>query len=205
MGAPKALLPDAHGRTLVARAVRALIEGGCDGVLVVTGAETESIRRALRDEASALPWRVVPNAGWQGGMGTSIATGVTALLHDQTLHAVGAVVIAAVDMPAAGAPHIAALIAASAHGRRRVATAWREGADAGAAVAGDAETIIGVPALLPRVDWPQLAQLTGETGARSVLREAGVTSVFIRDHHYDLDTPDALARWRAHDGNAPPA
>jgi len=197
MGAPKALLHDAAGRTLVTRAVRALADGGCNPVLVVAGEEAEAIGRALREQAPALPWRVLPHAGWRGGMGTSIAAGMTALLHDDALHAVAALVIAAVDMPAAGAPHVAALVAASDGGRRRVASAWREGAE-------DAEVIIGVPALLPRGDWPQLAQLTGETGARTLLREDGVISVFIREYHYDLDTPDALARWRAHNGNAPP-
>jgi molybdenum cofactor cytidylyltransferase/nicotine blue oxidoreductase len=125
-------------------------------------------------------------------MGTSIAHAVRMLGLRDDARDVTALLIAACDMPsadvAADVAHVTALIDACDGGSRRVASAWTD--EAGA-------QIMGIPAVLPRGDWPALEVLTGETGARTLLREPGGLSVFIRTRHYDLDTPDALEAWRA--------
>lgn len=184
MGTPKQLLTDRDDVPLVVRAARLLRAGGCDPVLVVIGAHAVALRAVLAGEAVD----IVEHAGWEDGMGTSIAFAVRELSARDATREVAALLIAACDMPSADASHIAALIDASEGGSLRVASAWTD--EAGA-------EITGVPAVLPRRDWPALAALTGETGARALLREPGGLSVFIRTRNYDLDTPDALEAWRA--------
>ncbi|GEM74969.1 nucleotidyltransferase family protein [Vibrio sagamiensis] len=56
----------------------------------------------------------------------------------------------------------------------------------------------GVPALFPACYFSQLAQLSGEHGARSLLREEQYPLLEVRLPHaeYDIDTPEALDRWK---------
>lgn len=188
MGTPKQLLTDRDGVPLVVRAARALRAGGCDPVLVVIGAHAAALRDALRGESVD----VVEHTGWDSGMGTSIAHAVHTLATRDDARDVTALLIAACDMPSADltadVAHVTALIDTCEGGSQRVASAWTD--EAGA-------RITGVPAVLPRRDWPALEALTGETGARALLREPGGLSVFVRTRNYDLDTPDALEAWQA--------
>ena len=57
----------------------------------------------------------------------------------------------------------------------------------------------GHPVLFPRQFFGALQKLSGDQGARSILRSAPVTLVPLPDSHAltDLDTPEAWAAWRA--------
>lgn len=74
--------------------------------------------------------------------------------------------------------------------------------------ANDSETILracdmdgtpGHPVILPARLLPELIRITGDTGARDLLRAHPVTPVPLPGHHAttDLDTPEAWAAWRA--------
>ena len=101
-----------------------------------------------------------------------------------------AVVVLLADMPEVGAGDIDRLIAAFDPG---------EGREICRAVSGDGDP--GHPVLFGRRFFEALAGLTGDRGAREVLREAAefVTEVPTRGRAavVDLDTPEEWAAWRA--------
>ncbi len=75
MGRPKMLLPLPGGATALAAAVLPHLEAGVDRVVVVLGHRAEEIRRGteLPEDARL---RVVVNAGWEGGMASSLRLGI---------------------------------------------------------------------------------------------------------------------------------
>lgn len=102
-GAPKALLRVA-GERFVDRGVRVLRDGGCDPVVVVSGA-------AQFDGA-------VHNPGWEEGIGSSLRAGLDAL------DASPAVVIALADQPLVGAGAVERLVAAWREGAEAVIASY---------------------------------------------------------------------------------
>jgi CTP:molybdopterin cytidylyltransferase MocA len=191
LGHPKQLLADAHGEPLVRRSARLLREAGCSPVVVVTGAWREEVAAAV----SGCGYELVHNANFGDGMGTSIAAAVEYLECSDA----AAILISSCDMPEIESVHYSALIQMSAHGGKRVASGYpdrHDGGVAAASVTATAEPVRGIPALLPRADWPSLRALTGDVGARGLLRDAATLTVFVRGGTFDLDTPDDVAQWR---------
>ena len=74
-GMPKALV-ERDGRLLVERGLATLRTGGCDPVVVVLGAAADEVR-AHADLSGAY---VVYNPDWADGMGSSLRTGLAALV-----------------------------------------------------------------------------------------------------------------------------
>lgn len=184
LGTPKQLLPGADELPLVTRAAQQLLAVGCTPVVVVLGAEAEAVGAAV----GTLPVQCVMNVDWARGMGGSIAAGIAALeAGGDDRAAPEAVLIAACDMPAVTESHLTALLTAAAEGRR-VASAYTRD---------DGTLVRGVPAVLPRTDWPWLRTLTEDHGARDLLRHADTRAVLLPDGALDLDTVADLARWRA--------
>src|SRR6187402_3361996 len=64
------------GKNLLQHAVNAAIGSGCEPVIVVLGANTQTILPEV-DEGEVC---IVHNADWQQGMSTSIRAGITQLL-----------------------------------------------------------------------------------------------------------------------------
>jgi CTP:molybdopterin cytidylyltransferase MocA len=172
LGRPKALVVVA-GRSLVARGVDLLRDGGADPVIVVTGAAE------LAD--SPEPGVVsVRNPDWATGMGSSLAVGLAAAPPDRV-----AAVIALADQPLVGAESVRRLIAAF-EGGARVAVACYEGRPRN-------------PVLIGREHWPEVVALaTGDVGARPFLRSHPdlITHVECGDvgRPDDIDSPEDLAR-----------
>ncbi|MEU7854770.1 nucleotidyltransferase family protein [Nonomuraea sp. NPDC049141] len=98
LGTPKALV-EYEGERLVDRGVRLLEEGGCHPVVVVLGAATVQVRRAV----------TVRNPDWPTGMGSSLRVGLAALPEEAE-----SVVIALVDQPFIRPEAVRALIAGQA-------------------------------------------------------------------------------------------
>lgn len=185
LGEPKALLCGADGVPRVVRVARDLAAAGCAPLVVVLGAEADRVGAALAGEAV----HPVVHPGWAAGMGSSIAAGVAAL----AAHAppqLGAVLVAPCDMPGATVAHLRWLVEASGGGTWRVASGYADGAR-------------GMPAVLPRADFAALRALTGEVGARTLLRGPDVAVVPLADGDGDLDTPEAVRAWRGAWGAAP--
>ncbi|WP_088318253.1 NTP transferase domain-containing protein [Kineosporia sp. R_H_3] len=174
MGTPKGLLRDPDGTPWVARSARALLDGGCDRVLVVTGASAAEVA-AL---AAAPGVRTVEAPDWAEGMGASLRAGLAALSADD---GPAAAVVGLVDTPGVTAEVVARLVAvAGAHGPATLARAAFDGA-------------AGHPVVLGREHWDGVrATAAGDAGARGYLR--GRTDVLLVEcgdvgHGDDVDTP----------------
>jgi molybdenum cofactor cytidylyltransferase len=167
------LLELGGGPPLVRRAATALLEAGCDPVLVVVGAHEQAVRSAL----SGIDVELVAHAAWPLGIAGSIRSAVARL---QPRGDVEAVVLAVCDQPALSRAVIARLIESwKCDRRRRVACRY----------AGT----IGVPALFGREAFPELMQLEGDRGARSLLRGHPLTAcVDWADGARDVDDPADL-------------
>ena len=76
MGTPKGLLRMPDGTPWVERGVRALLDGGCDGVTVVVGAAAAEVRALLPDLPGV---DTAYAADWAAGMSASLVTGLTSL------------------------------------------------------------------------------------------------------------------------------
>jgi molybdenum cofactor cytidylyltransferase len=168
MGQLKQLLPY-RGKTLVEHAVEQALAAAFDPLIVVVGAEAESVRAAL----SAQPVLVVENSTWHLGMGSSIAAGVGALRDTQT------VAILLADQPLVESRHL------------REMQALLNVIDA-PAVAAQYKGTLGVPALFKRELFEALRSLDPAAGARGLLR-ARATPFPLAEAAMDIDTPEDLA------------
>ncbi len=169
LGRPKALV-ELNGQRLADRGIGLLRAGGAGPIVVVTGAVTINVLGVL----------TVHNPGWQTGMGSSLAAGLTALPDTAS-----AAVIALVDQPLIGPEAV-----------RRLIAAHREGATVAVAAYNGAPRN---PVLIAREHWPSvLALATGDSGARAFLHANAdlVTLVECGDtgSPEDVDTADDLER-----------
>jgi molybdenum cofactor cytidylyltransferase len=157
------------------RRAAALTPGRC---VVVLGCAASR----LRHELAGLPVRVVVNRGWRHGMAGSLQAGIASL----PVTASAALVVLA-DQYALRLQDLRRLAAAWSREPRRPAAAWFAGR-------------IGAPAILPRAWFPRVAGLTGDAGARSLLRHAAgpTTIVAMPGALPDLDTPEQLEAFRRH-------
>jgi CTP:molybdopterin cytidylyltransferase MocA len=188
LGTPKQLLVGPDGRTLVAHVVREAQEAGFDPVVVVIGAHAEDVTHALiRDAAGVF---LVPHRGWSEGMGSSIRAGIAAMSVHRLMTDVQAVLIATCDMPTVNAMHFAALreAAMASGGDVRVASEY--------VTRGGATVTRGIPAIVPRQEWPELLALSGDRGAKALLEQPDTLTVALVDGTFDLDTPDDVSAWR---------
>jgi CTP:molybdopterin cytidylyltransferase MocA len=165
LGQPKQLV-EIGGETLLERVVRAAEDAGCWPVVVVLGAQARAVleRRSLGSVA------VLVNPWWQEGMASSLRLGVAAV------SSWNGVVLMTCDQPTVTAEHIQALtasgdVSASAYAGRR-----------------------GVPAYFPAASFTALLQLTGDSGARDLLKQA--RTVDLPGGELDIDTPVDLIRAR---------
>ena len=173
--APTKLVADYRGKPLVRWAVEAALAARTRPVTVVTGHARAEVEAAL----AGLDVRFVHNPDFAEGLSTSLRAGLAALGAEVA----GAVVLLG-DMPDAAAQTIDALIDAFV------------AADADAAIPVFAGAR-GNPGLLGRALFARAAQLTGDEGARGLLRglePARLLSVSVADAGIgrDIDTPDDL-------------
>lgn len=180
-GGPKALVDDGSGPWVV-RAARALLDGGCGDVLVVTGAAAEEVE-ALVAGLSDPRVTAVRCGTWDHGMGESLRAGLTALAtRGRTVPAQALVHL--VDLPDVGPEVVARLLAA------RPAGAGGVGGDA--LVRAAYRGVPGHPVLLGREHWQAVLDVArGDAGARSYLSRARPELVQCGDlaSGTDVDTP----------------
>jgi molybdenum cofactor cytidylyltransferase len=168
MGRPKQLL-SFRGQALAAHAAGEALAAAFDPVLVVVGAEAQAVVASV----ARLPVRVVQNADWPSGMGSSISAGVEALPKCD------AVTILLVDQPLVNAAHLLEM----------------RGLFSGEIVAARYNQRLGVPAIFPSRLFPALAGLRGQEGARSILRDPGeqIIPFDLPEAGMDIDTPEDWA------------
>ena len=176
LGSPKQLVTDAQGRSLVRRAAEMALASACRPVVVVLGASAD----AVEAELAGLPVTITVNPEWQTGLASSLKAGLNALAKVQKPDAV---VVMLCDQPQVTSALLDSLLdayASTGHG----------------IIACEYGGTLGVPALFGSALFGALALLTGDEGARRVIKDyAGlVTRVPFPEGIFDIDTPrDAQA------------
>lgn len=180
MGEPKALL-GLDGVTLLARAVRALRDGGCGEVVVVAGPVDESVPRRIAEAVRAEGARPVHNPLPHAEQIDSLRVGLRALAPGAR-----AAVVTPVDLPGIGARTVGALI-----------RAWE--ARAAPVVVPTLRGTHGHPTLFAREVFGELLHGSLAEGARSVVHAHAhdLEAVPIPDEGvlHDVDTPEQFRRF----------
>ena len=172
-------------RSLVGRAAQAVL--GCPGVaevVVVVGADGAAVEAELRRESGIEAGRMtcVANPEPENGQASSLRLGVAALPPGRD----PLVVLA--DQPWVSAGTLGRLLSARAEHPRA--------AGIGLATSG----VVGPPVVLHCSLRPQIAELTGDAGARTLLRRYGARVVAVQaegDEACDVDDVGDLQRARA--------
>jgi molybdenum cofactor cytidylyltransferase len=175
MGHPKQLI--AHrGRPLVHQAARVAQRAGLSP-LVILGARAAQVAAAL---PPAVP-RLV-HEGWARGMGSTLAFAIEAAARRQADLAV----VTLCDQPQITPEDLVRLVQGCQRPGREAAAAWYEGA-------------LGAPAAFRACCFARLRSIHPARGARSLLRGGAfeVEAVPMASAALDLDTPEAVRRWRA--------
>ena len=169
MGFPKQLIVH-EGEPLVRRIAKAAIEAGANPVVVVLGANAETVATALSGLERV---RTVVNQQWNMGLASSLVAGLAVVLEDASCEGV---LITLADQPLVDAAALRRLISAFGGERRIVASSY--------------DDTMGVPALFAREYFADLMRLTGDAGAGSWLRSrpSEVTCVPLDVAAVDIDT-----------------
>ena len=170
LGEPKQLAL-AGGVPLVRRAALAALACSCNEVAVVLGARASLVSAAL----DGLDVAHVFNAHWREGMAASIRAAVgwaRQRAHD-------ALLLVLADQPRLTARHLERIVRAHGRGEPLVASRY--------------EGVLGVPALFASAEFGTLASLSGDVGARELLRSRRVAPVDFRGGAFDVDTPRDVA------------
>lgn len=174
MGHVKQLLPFGSG-TLLTRAIDTAIDAGLAPVIVVVGANAEVVQSTI----AAKHVEIVRNTLWQTGMGSSIAAGVRR--HQELEADSGALAVLLADQPLVTSDHLRRM--------RRLLL------DSGAStVAAEYNGTVGVPAFFRRQLLPRLAALSGEGGAKPLLRDSATVPFPLPEAAIDIDTPEDFSR-----------
>jgi molybdenum cofactor cytidylyltransferase len=172
LGQPKQLVK-LGGRPALHLTVSNAVALAGNAVTVVLGAHARELTHLLAHS----PASVIVNRHWEEGLGSSIRCGLAAVPAGCE-----AVLILLGDQ-----------VAVSVEDLKRLAGAWKGQDSVIAASAYDQH--VGVPAIFPRVCFPELAELRGDRGAQQVLARNSyrLVRVPVPNASIDLDTPEDLA------------
>lgn len=175
LGTPKQLLR-IRGERLLSRSINAAEAVTPGRVVVVVGAEALKLRLLIRRGHPRT--HTVDNGRWAEGMAGSLRAGLAVLPRRAT-----AALLLLSDQPEVGEASL-----------KRLIQAWRR--RPGKAAAAAYGSVVGVPAILPRVLWKEARQLSGDAGARRLLRmeHSVATAVDMPEAAWDIDTPEDLQR-----------
>ncbi|MBV9947566.1 MAG: NTP transferase domain-containing protein [Myxococcales bacterium] len=171
LGRPKQLVRFGD-EPLVRVVARELLGSVCRDVAVVVGAHAAAVGEALE----GLALHVLQNEAWQEGMASSVRC--AAAWADSEGHDV--LVLVTCDQPFLSAAHVDRLVTACARTRAPVGSRY------GGAT--------GVPAAFDRSSLQALRALSGDRGARCLLRDGPVTAIDWPDGAFDVDTPSDVQR-----------
>lgn len=170
------LLEDMRGQPLLRDRVALALATGCD--VAVTLPPDADARRAV---LNGLPAILLPVPDAATGMSASMRSGATWAMAQQA----AALMVLLPDLPDVTADDMNTLL--KSNDFERIFRAC------------DADGTPGHPVILPARLLPDVTRLTGDTGARDLLRAHPATPVTLPGQHAttDLDTPEAWAAWRA--------
>ncbi len=172
LGRPKQLLPY-QGKTLLSHVVSEALKASLHPVIVVTGAYHSEI------EASLLGQSVVPtyNVHWESGMGSGIVIGLQQALSIEP--ELQAVVVAVCDQPYISEALFQSLLVKWVDSRKGLIACAYSGT-------------MGTPVLFGRRYFKDLSVLSGDAGARQLLKRYpdDVATVPFPQGNVDIDTED---------------
>lgn len=176
MGRAKQLLR-INGESLVRRAARAALDGGCQPVVVVTGAHADAVAAELID----LPVVVSFNSSWPAGMGTSIRGGLAALLAKNV--DIGGAAILVCDQSRLSADIV-----------RNLLSAWLAAGKPMAAC--EYAGTLGPPCCFGRMMFDALGQIADADGAKQLLLAdpRNIRTLSWAAGSDDIDTPEDWRR-----------
>lgn len=172
-GSPKQLL-EINGETLVDRACRTAILAGCDPVLRLLGAHADKILERPCPAGIA----TFVHTGWEEGMGSSLAAGVSRLL--ELCPDLDALFVLLADQPMT----TPVLLETMSGALRETSIVW-----CGHALAK------GPPALFARKHFDELKSLQGDRGAKAVITNHQATLIPFPDAGWDIDSPETWQRF----------
>jgi molybdenum cofactor cytidylyltransferase len=176
MGTPKQLLTY-KGASLIARVAETAVSTALQPVVVVLGANADSIKTEL----SAAGLSIVLNDEWEEGMASSLRAGLNFITENNPL--VDGVIILVADQPHLTSMHLLQLLE----------TLHKTGLPAAACTY---QGKLGTPALFHKSCFPQLLALTGDTGARKILTDMNdmVAKLPFEKGIMDIDTKEDYIR-----------
>ncbi len=160
-----------RGETFVGRIVKAAIEAGCDPVVVVTGEDSAQIESGLK----GLAVRIAVNPDWPTGLASSIRGGLRNAMAGAT--DLDAALLVTCDQPFVDGAVIKQLIQLHSTSGKAIAASAYAGT-------------LGIPALFDQSCFPDLLQLSGDTGAKEIImgRPNDVASLDFPAGKIDIDT-----------------
>ena len=159
--------------SLLRRAAETALAVRCLPATVVLGANAERLIGEIED----LPVAIVVSELWARGMSESIKAGLTALEKNQT--PVAAVLMTLCDQPLIAVETLGRLVRAFRQSEKPI-------------VASRFEDTIGVPAIFAEMFFERLKNLSGDAGAKQIIRQFSdaVETVFVPEAAADVDTWD---------------
>jgi molybdenum cofactor cytidylyltransferase len=174
LGQPKQLLA-LNGETLLRRTVRLAQQAGCNPVFVVLGFEAAR----MQQELSCLEAIPVINADWPSGMGSSLRSGIEAVMKKSPEPQKTLILLC--DQPTLSTELLSNLLRTSTEANSLLTASSYAGR-------------LGVPAIFDKELYSDLLTVGGDQGARSVIqRYIDLTSaVEFPGGIIDIDTPADL-------------
>jgi molybdenum cofactor cytidylyltransferase len=172
LGSPKQLL-DYKGKNLLRHAVDTALETECPSVFVVLGANSELLRKELKDK----PVTVLENTNWQEGMASSIRCGLKYITG--TILRPDSIIFMVCDQPFVSSSLLLSLIEKKLETKMPI-------------VASSYYDKLGTPALFHRSFFSMLMELTGDKGAGKLIADNPdkVATVSFPEGITDIDTKE---------------
>jgi molybdenum cofactor cytidylyltransferase len=170
LGTPKQLL-QFEGQSLINRLVNIVRDAGSFPITIVLGAEATGIQAQLPD----VNLHVVINEEWREGMGSSIRVGLKKMIEMDA--DMDGVMILVCDQPFIKSESIQSLIQMQQSTGLPMAACFYEG-------------IVGTPALFHQYMFSDLLQLSGDTGAKKMMKDkmGDVAKLNFEKGVIDIDT-----------------
>jgi len=185
MGSLKQQLPW-RDTDLLGHAVQQALKSEADHVVVVLGAQSDTLRTALERVAGV---QVIENSEWQRGMGTSVALATRFIAEEYA--ETQAILFLLIDQPLMHHKHLNKLINKYLTNRNKILSSLYQG-------------ILGVPSLFGRPFFGELQKLQGDQGAKSILlrHPEAIMAIECGGLCQDVDTREAYeALWQVHGQN----
>ena len=174
LGQPKQLLTH-RGTTIIGDVIKMALTSKAGRTIVVTGAYAERIR----NELVCFPITIIDNDDWQEGLAASIRQGIETLEKSDPPQT--AVLLMTSDQPRLSTQLINQMIDKYDNQANRI-------------VACEYEQTLGVPALFDRAYFSELKSLSGDSGAKEIIKANRnlVVTVPFPEGGLDIDTPSDM-------------